>query len=103
MANIFQDKELENVHCTFPKAVHTAINVLKRTKSVEKIISTTTKCSMVSMTHLDILKKQIYLETLQIYLTFSMFLFTNTQNKKILASCFEFYHRVSLNRLLIQS
>ena len=36
VANIFQDEDLENVHCTFPKAVHTAINVLKRTKVCRK-------------------------------------------------------------------
>ena len=36
MANIFQDKELQNVHCSFPKAVHTAINILRRTNVCRK-------------------------------------------------------------------
>ena len=40
VANIFKDEELENVHCTFPKAVHTAINILKDKICRENYIDT---------------------------------------------------------------
>ena len=83
VANIFQDEELENVHCTFPKAVHTAINVLKRTKVCRKnYIDTHNNCNGKYSLILDIFEKANLFRNPTNLADFLMFLFTNTQNKK---------------------
>ena len=102
VANIFQDEELENVHCTFPKAVHTAINVLKRTKVCRKIILIRTTSVMISMSLiLDIFEKaNLFRNPTNLADFLNVSFYKYPKQKKILASCFEFLSQVSLKPII---
>ena len=105
VANIFQDKELENVHCTFPKAVHTAINVLKRTKIYRESYivmhdNSDDKYSLI----LDIFEKaNLFRNPANIVDFLNVSFYKHPKQKKILASCFEFLSQVSLKPIIDDS
>ena len=102
VAKIFQNEELENVHCTFPKAVQTAINVLKRTKVCrDSYIDTHKNCNGKSSLILDIFEQGNLFRnptTLTDFLNVSFY--KHPKQKKILANCFEFLSEVSLKPII---
>ena len=102
VANIFQDEDLENVHCTFPKAVHTAINVLKRTKVYRKnYIDTHNNCNSKYDLILDIFEKaNLFRNPTNLTDFLDVSFYKHPKQKKILASCFEFLSQVSLKPII---
>ncbi|MAF81597.1 MAG: hypothetical protein CMK52_01630 [Proteobacteria bacterium] len=101
-ANIFKDEELENVHCTFPKAVQTAINVLNRTKVCrENYIDKHKNCKGKYVLMLDIFEKANLFRNPKnlsdfLYVSF----YKHPKQKKLLANCFEFLSQVSLKPII---
>ena len=102
VANIFQDEDLENVHCTFPKAVHTAINILKRTKVCRKnYIDTHNICNGKYDLILDIFEKaNLFRNPTNLTDFLDVSFYKHPKQKKILASCFEFLSQVSLKPII---
>ena len=102
VASIFQDEELGNVHCTFPKAVHTAINVLKRTKVCrEKYIDTHNNCNDKYGLILEIFEKaNLFRNSANLADFLDVSFYKHPKQKKILASCFEFLSQVSLKPII---
>ena len=102
VANIFKDEELTNVHCTFPKAVHTAINLLRRTKVYRKnYIDTHNNCNERYGLILDIFEKANLFRNptnLSDFLYVSFYKYP--KQKKILADCFDFLSQVSLKPII---
>ncbi len=102
VANIFQDKELENVHCTFPKAVQTAINVLKRTRIYRKSYidahdNSDDKYTLI----LDIFEKaNLFRNPTNLTDFLNVSFYRHPKQKKILANCFEFLSGVSLKPII---
>ncbi len=102
VANLFQDEDLRNVHCTFPKAVHTAINVLKRTKVCRKnYIDTHNICNGKCGLILDIFEKaNLFRNPTNLADFLNVSFYKHPKQKKILASCFEFLSQVSLKPII---
>jgi len=102
VAYIFQDEELENVHCTFPKAVHTAINVLKRTKVCRKnYIDTHNNCNDKYGLILDIFEKaNLFRNPTNLTDFLDVSFYKHPKQKTILTSCFEFLSQVSLKPII---
>mgnify|MGYP000040929072 CR=1 FL=1 len=102
VANIFKDEELTNVHCTFPKAVHTAINILKKTKIYREIyVDIHNNYNGNYDLILDIFEKANLFRNptnLSDFLYISFY--KHPKQKKILASCFEFLSQVSLKPII---
>ncbi len=102
VANIFQDKELANVHCTFPKTVHTAINILQRTKvSRKSYIDTYNNCDSKYSLILDIIEKaNLFRNPTNLADFLNVSFYKHPKQKKILANCFEFLSQVSLKPII---
>jgi len=102
VAYIFQDEELENVHCTFPKAVHTAINVLKRTKVCRKnYIDTHNNCNDKYGLILDIFEKaNLFRNPTNLTDFLDVSFYKHPKQKKLLFSCFKFLSQVSLKPII---
>ena len=102
VANIFKDEDLENVHCTFPKAVHTAINLLKRTKFYrENYIAKHNNSSGEHGLILDIFEKANLFRNPTnladfLYVSFHK----HPQQKKILTNCFKFLSQLSVQPII---
>ena len=105
VATIFQDEELGNVHCTFPKAVHNAINVLKRTKVCRKnYIDTHNICNGKYDLILDIFEKaNLFRNPTNLTDFLDVSFYSYPKQRKILASCFEFLSQVSLKPIIDSS
>ena len=102
VANIFQDEDLGNVHCTFPKAVHTAMNVLKRTKVCRKnYIDPHNNCNDRYGLILDIFEKaNLFRNPTNLTDFLDVSFYKHPKQRKILASCFEFVSQVSLKPII---
>ncbi len=102
VANIFQDEDVGNVHCTFPKAVHTAINVLKRTKVCRKnYIDAYNICNSKYDLILDIFEKaNLFRNPTNLTDFLDVSFYRHPKQKKILANCFEFLSEVSLKPII---
>ena len=102
VANIFQNEELENVHCTFPKAVQTAINVLKRTKVCrDNYIDTHKNCNDKCSLILDIFEQgNLFRNPANLTDFLNVSFYKYPKQKKILANCFEFLSEVSLKPII---
>ena len=102
VAKIFQNEELEDVHCTFPKAVQTAINVLKRTKVCrDSYIDTNKNCNGKSSLILDIFEQgNLFRNPTNLTDFLNVSFYKYPKQKKILANCFEFLSEVSLKPII---
>ncbi len=102
VAKIFQDEDLGNVHCTFPKAVHTAINVLKRTKVCRKnYIDMHNICNSKYDLILDIFEKaNLFRNPTNLTDFLDVSFYKHPKQRKILASCFEFLSQFSLKPII---
>ncbi|RZP22728.1 MAG: hypothetical protein EVA26_02510 [Burkholderiaceae bacterium] len=102
VANIFQNEDLENVHCTFPKAVHTAINVLKRTKVCRKnYVDTHNMYNDKYGLILDIFETaNLFRNPKNLADFLGVSFYKHPEQKKILTSCFEFLSQVSLKSVI---
>ena len=102
VANIFKDEELAYVHCTFPKAVHTAINVLKRTKVCRKnYIDTHNNYNVEHGLILDIFEKaNLFRNPTNLTDFLNVSFYKYPKHRKILASCFEFLSKISLKPII---
>ena len=101
-AYIFQDKELGKVHCTFPKRVHTAINILNRTKVCrESYIDAHTNCIGNYELILDIFEKaDLFRNPTNLADLLYVSFYDHPKQKNILSSCFEFLSQVSLKPII---
>ena len=101
-ANIFQSEKLENVHCNFPKVVHTAINILRRTKVCrEKYIDMLNNYDDKYGLILEIFEKaDLFRNSSNLAGFLDVSFYKHPKQKKILASCFEFLSQVSLKPII---
>ncbi|MDA9689671.1 hypothetical protein N9V13_04590 [Betaproteobacteria bacterium] len=101
-AYIFQDKELGKVHCTFPKRVHAAINILNRTKVCrESYIDAHTNCIGNYELILDIFEKaDLFRNPTNLADLLYVSFYDHPKQKNILSSCFEFLSQVSLKPII---